>query len=368
MPDRLYGPTSLRDAGHDVRQATPPEEAEAMTLAAPARPAIEAGPRIAVSRGLITVTVAVVALFVASAVIAPTSVSRGALLGMLPFAAVLAIAAIGQTLVVQQGGIDLSVAGAISLAVVISTHVADGDDSRLPQALALGLVVAVVAGIGNGVLIGRLGLNPIVATLGMNALLYAGVLGISGGSPRRTTDLLRSVAGGLTWGIPNSVYVAVVVVAVAAVVVKMTAAGRRFEAVGANPDAAFATALPVTRHRAAAYVWAQVLYWLAGVLLAGIIAQPTAFQGDAYLLPSVAAVVLGGTSLLGGRGYLVATAVAALFLRPLDQFVLALGVSFAIRTLVEAAALTVGVALYTVNWGNLRARFSRSSPTPRTAT
>ena len=89
-----------------------------MTLDAPARPAIEAGPRIAVSRGLITVTVAVVALFVASAVIAPTSISRGALLGMLPFAAVLAIAAIGQTLVVQQGGIDLSVPGAISLAVI----------------------------------------------------------------------------------------------------------------------------------------------------------------------------------------------------------------------------------------------------------
>jgi ribose transport system permease protein len=64
----------------------------------------------------------------------------------------------------------------------------------------------------------------------------------------------------------------------------------------------------------------------------------------------------------------VATAVAALFLSQLDQFVLALGVSFAIRTLVEAAALTVGVALYSVNWRTLRARFSRSSPTPRTAT
>ena len=205
-----------------------------MTLDAPARPAIEAGPRIAVSRGLITVTVAVVALFVASALLAPTSISRGALIGMLPFASVLAIAAIGQTLVVQQGGIDLSVPGAISLAVVIATHQPNGDDSKLLPALALGLAVAVVAGIGNGVLIGRLGLNPIVATLGMNALLYAGVLGISGGSPRRTTDLLRSAAGGLTWGIPNSVYVAVVVVAVAAVVVKMTVAGRRFEAVGAN--------------------------------------------------------------------------------------------------------------------------------------
>ncbi len=124
----------------------------------------------------------------------------------------------------------------------------------------------------------------------------------------------------------------------------------------------------MTRHRAGAYVWAQVLYWLAGVLLAGIIAQPTAFQGDAYLLPSVAAVVLGGTSLLGGRGYLVATAVAALLLSQLGQFVLALGVSFAIRTLVEAAALTVGVALYSLNWGALRTRFRRRTPVAGHAT
>ena len=339
-----------------------------MTVEAPTRPTLTTGSRFAVSRGMVTVTVAIVLLFAASAVLAPTSVSRGALLGMLPFAAVLAIAAIGQTLVVQQGGFDLSVPGAISLAVVISTHQPNGDDSKLLPALAFGLVVAVAAGIGNGVLVGRLGLNPIVATLGMNALLFAAVLGISGGSPRRTTDLLRSAAGGLTFGIPNSVYVAVLVVAVATVAVKATAAGRRFEAIGASPSAAFATALPVNRHRAGAYVWAQVLYWLAGVLLAGIIAQPTAFQGNAYLLPSVAAVVLGGTSLLGGRGYLVATAVAALFLSQLGQFVLALGVSFAIRTLVEAAALTVGVALYSLDWRSLRHRFGRSASVPTAAT
>jgi ribose transport system permease protein len=311
---------------------------------------------------MVTIAVAVVALFVASALVAPTSLDRGSLLAMLPFASVLAIAGIGQTLVVMQGGIDLSVAGAVSLAVVITTHEPHGENALLLPALGLGLVVAIVAGIVNGVLVGRLGLNPIVATLGSNALLYAGVLGISGGSPRRTTDLLREVAGGLTLGFPNSIYVAVVVVVITTVAVKLLASGRRFEAIGANPAAGFATALPVMRHRAGAYVWAQILYWLAGVLLAGVIAQPTAFQGDAYLLPSVAAVVLGGTSLRGGRGYLVATAIAALFLSQLDQFVLALGVSFAIRTLVEAAALTVGVALYSLDWQGLRHRFLGRAP------
>ena len=95
--------------------------------------------------------------------------------------------------------------------------------------------------------------------------------------------------------------------------------------------------------------------WLAGVLLAGIIVQPTAFQGDDICSPRLRPLCSGNV-LAWSRGYLVATAVAALFLSQLEQFVLALGVSFAVRTLVEAAALAVGVALYTVNWKALRER------------
>jgi len=285
---------------------------------------------------------------------------------MLPFAAVLAVVALGQTLVVMQGGIDLSIAGSVSIVIVIVTHEAYGDNSKvLPAALAA-LAVAVVAGLLNGFLIGRLGLNPIVATLGTNALLYAGVLGVSGGTPRQTTDLLASIAGGELLGVPNSVYFAVAAVVVATVAVKMTVAGRRFEAVGANGGAAWATGLMVQRHRGGGYVWAQVLYWVGGLLLAGIVNKPTAYQGDSYLLASVAAVVLGGTSLLGGRGDLVATALAALFLTQLSQFVLALGVTFAVQTLVQAAALAIGVALYTIDWKAVRRRFTRV-PAARTA-
>jgi len=311
-----------------------------------------------VSRGLVTVTAALVALVAAGLVFAPSSLSSGALQGMLPFAAVLAIVALGQTLVVMQGGIDLSIAGSVSLVIVIITHEAYGDNTKvLPAALAA-LAVAVVAGLLNGFLVGRLGLNAIVATLGTNALLYAGVLGVSGGTPRQTTDLLASIADGDLLGVPNAVYFAVTAVAVATVAVKRTVAGRRFEAVGASGSAAWATGLMVQRHRAGGYVWAQVLYWLGALLLAGIINKPTAYQGDSYLLASVAAVVLGGTSLLGGRGDLVATALAALFLTQLSQFVLALGVSFAVQTLVQAAALAIGVALYTIDWPGVRRRMA----------
>lgn len=326
------------------------------------RPGIARGSRVAVSRGLATVLVALVVLFAASAFLAPTSVSRGALLGMLPFAAILSIVALGQNLVIQQGGIDLSVPGAFSLSVVITTHYPNGDDDRLLPAILIALTAVVVAGLLNGGLIGVLGLNPIVATLGTNALLYAGVLFVSGGTPRQTTGLLQSIAGGRTAGVPNSVWFAVAILIVVVAAVKLTPGGRRFEAVGANPTAAWAMGLRVHGQQAGAYVYAQILYCLAGILFAGVVVQPTAFQGDSYLLPSVAAVVLGGTSLLGGRGYLVATAGAALFLSQLEQFVLALGVPFAVRTLVEAAALTVGVALYTVNWRALRRRISRARP------
>jgi ribose transport system permease protein len=353
-------PNAVPELQHWQTEGNPMTSSQTSTEPASAR-------RLHLSRGLVTILVAVVLLYICGQLFASSSVSKGALLGMLPFASVLAIAALGQTLVVQQGGIDLSVAGAISASVVICTHQPNGQDSRLLGAVLFALLVAIVAGIVNGLLIGRLGLNSIVATLGTNALLYAVVLGVSGGTPRHTTRRLASLAGGTTFGLPNSFYVAVVVVVLTAVLVKATVAGRWFEATGANVNAALASGLRIMRHRTAAYVWAQLLYWLAGVLLAGIVTEPSAFQGDAYLLPTVAAVVLGGTSLLGGHGQLVASAVAALFLQQLQQFVLALGVNFGVRTLVQAGALTVGVALYTINWRGVGLRLRPSGrPAPAT--
>ena len=314
------------------------------------------------SRGLATVVVATVALLAASLLFAPSSLSRGTLLTMLPFAAALAIASLGQTLVVMQGGIDLSVAGGFSLYVVIVTHYPAGDNSRLWPAIGLAFLAAISAGLLNGFVIGRMRLNPIVATLGTNALLYGAVFWVSGGIPNTTTARLAKIGGGTWLGIPAPVYFAVVATAVVTAIVKLTPAGRRFEGVGANGTAALTAGIRVKRHRTGAYVWAQILYCLAAVLHAGIVNQPTAYEGDNYLLPSVAAVVLGGTSLLGGRGNLVATAVAALFLSQLDQFVLALGVTYATRTLVQAAALAVGVALYTIGWAALGRRLSRRRP------
>ena len=214
-------------------------------------------------------------LFVVSLVFASSSLSRGVLLTMLPFAAALAIAALGQTLVVMQGGIDLSIAGGLSLYVVILTHYPNGVNSRLLPAIGIAFLAAIVAGSLNGFLIGRMRLNPIVATLGTNALLYGAVFWYTGGIPRTTTARLASLGGGLWLGIPIPVYFAVVTTIVVTAVVKLTPVGRRFEGVGANLIAARTAGIRVQRHRAGAYVWAQILYCLAAVLHAGIVNQPT---------------------------------------------------------------------------------------------
>lgn len=326
---------------------------------------VKTSSRFQVSRGMRTIFVGLIVLYVASAFIAPTSVSRVAQMGMLPFAAALAIVGLGQTLVIQQGGIDLSVAGAVSLTVVIVTWGPDRHDNRLIPAVIAAFAAAIITGIINGILVTRTKLNSIVATLGTNALLYGVMIGLSGGSPRRTTDRLSNFTNNKFLGLPHSIWIGILATVIVTILLKRTVFGRRFEAVGANPRAARAAGLKVGRYQMSAYINAQILYCLAGVVLGGVISQPTAYQGDDYVLPSVAVVVLGGTSLLGGRGFPAASAVAALFLKQLDMFVLSLGVPYGVRTIVISIALMMGIAMYAMNWSSIRQKLRRSPTNKR---
>jgi ribose transport system permease protein len=327
--------------------------------------ALSKGPRFQVSKGLLTVLVSTVVLFILSAVLAPTSVAPGPLGSMIPFAAILAIVGLGQMLVIQQAGIDLSVPGSVSLAAVIVSALPEMEDSRLVPTVVVALVAAIAIGLFNGFLVGFLKLNPIIATLGTNSLLFGFVMLITKGIPRMTTDLLLTVVSGSTVGIPNSVFIATAVLLIVIFVLRKTVPGRRFESIGASAPVAMVSGLRIKTHQAMAYVWAQVLYSIAGIMIAGVISEPNGSMGSAYLLPSVAVVVLGGTSLLGGRGLPTATVIAAVFLSQLDQFVLALGVNFAVRTLVQAAALAIGVAIYTVDWSRVRSFLRKFLSTTR---
>jgi ribose transport system permease protein len=302
------------------------------------------------ARSFVTVLISTIALIIVCLIFAPSSVSSAGLSGSLPFAAIIAIVGLGQLLVVQQGGFDLSLPGAVSLAVVQATHFPQQDNALLLPAVLIAICFALAAGVLNGFLVSVVRLNAIIATIGVNALLYGGVFAVSGGVPSITTELLANIAGGETLGLPNAVYFALAALVVVSFMLKKTVMGRRFEAIGANPLAARAAGLRVQKHQFMAYVLAQLLYCMAGVLIAGITREPTAFQGDSLLLPSVAVVVLGGTSLLGGRGFPISTVIAAYFLNQLSQFALAVGVPYSAQTIIQALALGFGIGVYSLRW------------------
>ncbi len=115
---------------------------------------------------------------------------------------------------------------------------------------------------------------------------------------------------------------------------------------------------------------ASVFYCLGGIALAGLMHVPSAFQGDGYLMPSIAAVVLGGTSLFGGAGNLVATVIAALFLTQLQQLVLTTDAGVGVQFLFQGGAIIVGVAVYSLKLNRLAEfvnRLIRQAPESRAA-
>jgi ribose transport system permease protein len=294
--------------------------------------------------------------------------TQSALLGMLPFAAILAIASIGQTLVIQQRGLDLSIPGMISLSVLLVTKIPDGQDGGLPMAVLAVLVAGVLAGLISGIAVTRFGITPLIATLGVNALLIGAVVQVSGGAATDSaTPGLDAFAIGRTLGVPNTVLVAIVLLVAVAFVVRATIVGRRFVAVGANPPAARVAGIDVARYQVATYIASCVFAGVAGIVLAGYLHTPGHLAGDRYLLPTIAAVVLGGTSLTGGNGSVIATGVGALFLVQLQQVVLGMGAPSSIQLIIQGLIIAMGMAARTVDWQRIRRVLGGGAPPARTS-
>ncbi|MDQ0867295.1 ABC transporter permease [Arthrobacter globiformis] len=276
------------------------------------------------------------------------------LTSLLPFASILAIAAVGQTLVVQQRGLDFSVAGIFSLATVISTVVPAtfglGDISGIVAAL----VVSAATGLLTGIAVTRLRITPLIATLGVNALLLGLCRTMSGSSTTRASDGLTELVNGRFLGIPTIGVIAAVIIGGAAVLTSHTVPGRKFVIVGASPAAARATGIPLHRYQVGAYILAGLCYGLAGILFAGYVNTPPIDSGNSYLLATVTAVVIGGTPLSGGKASITASAVGALFISVLSQIVLALGAPSSVQLLLQGLAIALAMlvrAAAALTWG-----------------
>jgi ribose transport system permease protein len=298
------------------------------------------------------------ALFAVSPLIAPGSLSSSAVSSMLPFAAILAIASLGQALVITHGGIDLSVPGAMALAAICVTKVPEMTGLPLPAAVVLGLAAGATGGLVIGLAVVRFRIAAFVATLAMNSILIGVVLHISKGFPASADPTFSTLAVGSVWIVPNLLIAAVVLIAATQWIRRHAVVGRRFVAVGASPQAAHVLGIRTVGYQIGAYVGAGVLYAFAGLLLAAYLRTPDILLGNSYQLSSIAAVVLGGSLLTGGLSSAAATGAAALFLTQLNQVVLAAGAATSVQLLVQAIVLALAVILRRVPFGSLLPRRS----------
>jgi ribose transport system permease protein len=300
--------------------------------------------RRAVGHEFAWIWIGTVVLFAVSAVVAPGTVRSASIASMLPFAAILAIVAVGQTIVIQQRGLDMSLAGAMSISGLLLAKIGFLTGSLLIAA-PITVLLAYIFGMVNGVLVSRVNITPIVVTLATNAVLLGAVRTISCGSPMSAPDALAVFSHQSLFGVPMTLVLALLFIAFISFATKRTVYGRRFVAVGANPAAAAAAGIPVLRYQVGTYAVAAVCFAVAGMLFTGFIGSASQTAGNDYLLPAIAAVVVGGTPFTGGRGSVIASGVAALFMVQLGQMVLALGAGTAVQLLVQALAIILAVTI-----------------------
>lgn len=245
---------------------------------------------------------------------------------------------IGMTLIILAGGIDLSVGAVLALSGAVAAGLLKNGLVLSPMTVQLqftvfgsivaGLLVGAAAGGFNGLMVTRFGLPPFVATLGMFSIARGLTMLWTGGFPITSLGPQFGYLGtGVFLGIPMPVWIAGVLVAVFVVLTRKTRFGRYIYAVGGNERAALLSGLPVNRIKLGVYTLGGVLAGIAGLIVTARLdsAQPNAGLG--YELDSIAAVVIGGASLSGGRGSVLGTVLGCLIIGVLNNGLFLLDVS-----------------------------------------
>lgn len=266
------------------------------------------------------------------------------ILGILGSHAALGIVAIGQTLVLLNRGLDLSVGAVINLSTVVLAAAMKGSGGNIAVAVTLALLAGVLVGLVNGLLVAYTGLAPLLATLAVGTIVQGGYYVYTQGQPKGgIAKAFRVLADGRVGGssLPWSVVLWLAVWGLVAFVLYRTVAGRRFYAVGANPRAAWLAGVVTTRHSVAAYTASGALAAVAGMHLAAYTGAPSLTVGDSYTLTSVAAAVIGGVAFIGGIGGPAGTFAGVLVLVFLGTVLDTFNVPAAVQLIVEGAVLIV---------------------------
>ena len=279
-----------------------------------------------------------VALFVLGALLIPGYSSAFSIRAMLVLACLLAVACVGQTLTIIIGGIDLSIPFVIGFANVVAAQLY-GDGMSFVLVCAIVGVLALGIGAVNGLISAGLGLHPLIVTLGVGTIVQGAVLvwtrGFPSGSAPDVVTKFVSIGGSVgpipvPWLVPSFIVMSALII----LVLNRTPYGRRLFALGSNPRAAALALIDPLRMWVVTYAISAFFAAVAGVLLLGFTGSAYGDVGQPYLFQTIAAVVIGGTALVGGRGSFLGTVAGTIVLTQINTILIGLGLQ---PSLVQAA-------------------------------
>ncbi len=301
---------------------------------------------------------ATAAIIIIGSFFVPRFLSLDYLLQQLQVASFLGVLALGATVVILLGHIDLSVPWVLGGAAIISTALV-GTESAMLGAIAVpaALLFGVLVGIINGVGVAVFRIPSMVWTLAVNSMLLGvAVLNTGGFSPRGVASpLMIEAATGTVAGVPFAFLLWMAVALALGLFFSRTGFGRYLSSIGYNEKATFLSGVSTPSVIFAAFMIAGACSALGGVLLAGYANQAYQSMGDPFLLPTIAAVVIGGTSILGGRGSLVGTIGGVLFITILTSILSVFQISEAWRNIIFGSIIIIMLLFQTLRRKGTRA-------------
>jgi ribose transport system permease protein len=271
------------------------------------------------------------------------------LLQQLKVASFLGVIATGMMIVILLGQIDLSVPWVVAVGGMMSSAVAAFGPVGAAMAIPFGIACGVAIGLANGVGVAYLRIPSMIITLATNAVAQGLMVVYTGGfSPQDSaTEAVRYIATGfLVPGIPNAVIIWAVIGAAAIFLLTRTTFGRAVYAIGNRESAAYLSGVPTRRIVMIAFAISGGLSAFGGVLLAGYASKAAQSMGDPYLLPSIAAVVLGGTSILGGRGTYLGTIAGVILITLLQSILSVMQIPESGRQIIYGVVIVAMLLLY----------------------
>jgi ribose transport system permease protein len=298
-------------------------------------------------RPLVPLIILLILLVAVLQVLRPGIVNERWIANTVKFAIPLAILAGCQTMTMLTGGIDLSVATVATMCAFIMASVAVANPTFV--AIPLALVPAVLIGLANGVGVGIFRVHPLIMTLG-TSLIGTGFLQVYQrtviASGAEIPEVLAWLGTGLTWGVPNALALFVPLAALIMFTLRRTGFGRLLYAVGDNERAARISGVLYWQVIIALYIASALLAGVAGLLYIGLIKAPSLSLAEPLLLPSVAAAVIGGTSIFGGRGGYAGTILGALILTVLSTLLTVLQMPEGSRRMLFGLIILLVTAAY----------------------